>query len=52
MLMRTRHWPSIEREVTERVSDRLVRLPLYSQLTSDEQARVIDGVISYNLVAA
>ncbi|MEV6411745.1 dTDP-4-amino-4,6-dideoxygalactose transaminase [Kribbella sp. NPDC051718] len=39
-------------EVTERVSDRLVRLPLYSQLTSDEQARVIDGVISYDLVAA
>lgn len=39
-------------EVTERVSGRLVRLPLFSQLTSDEQTRVIDGVISYNLVAA
>lgn len=39
-------------EVTEQVSGRLVRLPLYSELTSDEQARVIAGAISYNLVAA
>ena len=30
----------------------LSRLPLFSQLTADEQSRVIDGVISYNLVAA
>ncbi|HEY0470349.1 MAG TPA: dTDP-4-amino-4,6-dideoxygalactose transaminase [Kribbella sp.] len=36
-------------EVTERVSGELVRLPLFSQLTEDEQARVIDGVLSYPL---
>jgi dTDP-4-amino-4,6-dideoxygalactose transaminase len=33
--------------VTDRVSDALVRLPLFSPLTSEEQARVIDGVLSY-----
>jgi dTDP-4-amino-4,6-dideoxygalactose transaminase len=30
--------------VTEDVSDRLVRLPIFFQLTDDEQARVIDAV--------
>ncbi|WBQ04948.1 dTDP-4-amino-4,6-dideoxygalactose transaminase [Kribbella sp. CA-293567] len=39
-------------EVTDRVSDRLVRLPLFSQLTAAEQTRVIEGVTSYDLVAA
>jgi len=39
-------------EVTEQISGRLVRLPLFSQLTPDEQSRVIDGVVSYDLVAA
>ncbi|WP_433014260.1 dTDP-4-amino-4,6-dideoxygalactose transaminase [Kribbella sp. CA-294648] len=39
-------------EVTEQVSSRLVRLPLFSQLTEDEQTRVIDGVLSYNLADA
>jgi dTDP-4-amino-4,6-dideoxygalactose transaminase len=36
-------------EVTDRVSAELVRLPLFTQLTPDEQARVIDGVLSYPL---
>ena len=30
--------------VTEDVSDRLVRLPIFFQLTDDEQERVIDAV--------
>ena len=30
--------------VTEDVSDRLVRLPIFYQLTDDDQARVIDAV--------
>lgn len=34
-------------EVTERISGRLVRLPLFSQLTEEEQTRVIDGLLSY-----
>jgi dTDP-4-amino-4,6-dideoxygalactose transaminase len=33
--------------VTDRVSESLVRLPLFSPLTSEEQSRVIDGVLSY-----
>ncbi|WP_328989169.1 dTDP-4-amino-4,6-dideoxygalactose transaminase [Kribbella sp. NBC_01245] len=33
--------------VTDRVSESLVRLPLFTQLTAEEQARVIDGVLSY-----
>jgi dTDP-4-amino-4,6-dideoxygalactose transaminase len=33
--------------VTDRVSESLVRLPLFSPLTSEEQARVIDSVLSY-----
>ena len=32
--------------VTEDISDRLVRLPLYFQLSHDEQRRVIDAVTS------
>jgi dTDP-4-amino-4,6-dideoxygalactose transaminase len=34
-------------EVTERISGQLVRLPLFSQLTEEEQTRVIDGLLSY-----
>jgi dTDP-4-amino-4,6-dideoxygalactose transaminase len=33
--------------VTERVSDQLVRLPLFTGLRPDEQARVIDAVTSF-----
>jgi dTDP-4-amino-4,6-dideoxygalactose transaminase len=33
--------------VTESVTDRLLRLPLYNGITADEQARVIDGVITF-----
>lgn len=33
--------------VTEHVSERLVRLPLYPGLTLIEQERVVDGVLSY-----
>jgi dTDP-4-amino-4,6-dideoxygalactose transaminase len=34
-------------EVTERISGQLVRLPLFSQLTEEEQTRVIDALLSY-----
>jgi dTDP-4-amino-4,6-dideoxygalactose transaminase len=34
--------------VTESVSDRLVRLPFYTGMTADEQARVIERVCSFN----
>jgi len=33
--------------VTERVSDRLLRLPLYNDLSPDEQASVIDGIKAF-----
>jgi dTDP-4-amino-4,6-dideoxygalactose transaminase len=33
--------------VTESVSDRLVRLPLYSAISADEQARVIEQVLKF-----
>ncbi len=33
--------------VTERVSDELVRLPLYNDLTDDDQSKVIDAVRSF-----
>jgi dTDP-4-amino-4,6-dideoxygalactose transaminase len=33
--------------VTERVSDTLVRLPFYTSMTADEQARVIDAVTAF-----
>jgi dTDP-4-amino-4,6-dideoxygalactose transaminase len=33
--------------VTESVSDRLVRLPLYPSLSAADQARVIDGVMEF-----
>lgn len=33
--------------VTDRVTESLVRLPLFTQLTEAEQDRVIDGVLSY-----
>jgi dTDP-4-amino-4,6-dideoxygalactose transaminase len=33
--------------VTERVSDRLVRLPFHNNLTSEEQERVIDALVSW-----
>jgi dTDP-4-amino-4,6-dideoxygalactose transaminase len=34
--------------VTESVSDRLLRLPLFFELTDGEQARVIDAVLSFS----
>jgi dTDP-4-amino-4,6-dideoxygalactose transaminase len=34
--------------VTEAVSDRLVRLPLYSDMTDDEQDRVIQAVLDFS----
>jgi dTDP-4-amino-4,6-dideoxygalactose transaminase len=36
-------------DVTDDISGRLVRLPLFSQLTELEQDRVIDGLLSYPL---
>jgi len=33
--------------ITEQMADRLVRLPLYMQMTSDEQAKVIEAVRSF-----
>jgi dTDP-4-amino-4,6-dideoxygalactose transaminase len=38
--------------VTEEMSDRLVRLPLYNSMTDDEQSRVIDAVRSFRPVAS
>jgi dTDP-4-amino-4,6-dideoxygalactose transaminase len=35
--------------VTEDLSDRLVRLPFYTTLTSDDQSKVIDEVLSFPL---
>jgi len=34
--------------VTESISDRLVRLPLYTSMTREEQDRVIDAVLSFS----
>jgi len=33
--------------VTERISDRLLRLPFYNDLTEDEQAEVIEAILSF-----
>jgi dTDP-4-amino-4,6-dideoxygalactose transaminase len=33
--------------VTERVADELVRLPLFAELTEDDQSRVIDAVRAF-----
>lgn len=35
--------------VTESVSDRLVRLPFYNDLTEEEQSRVIDRVTGFSV---
>jgi dTDP-4-amino-4,6-dideoxygalactose transaminase len=35
--------------VTERVSDRLLRLPFFNDLSPDDQARVIDAVVSFRV---
>jgi dTDP-4-amino-4,6-dideoxygalactose transaminase len=34
--------------VTERVSDRLIRLPFYNDLTSADQEQVIDAIVEFN----
>jgi dTDP-4-amino-4,6-dideoxygalactose transaminase len=34
--------------VTERVSDQLLRLPFYNNLTGEEQAQVIETILKYN----
>ena len=39
--------PNAELPVTDSVSDRLVRLPLFAGLRADELDRVIDGVTSF-----
>jgi dTDP-4-amino-4,6-dideoxygalactose transaminase len=36
-------------DLTDDISSRLVRLPLFSLLTEDEQDRVVDGLFSYPL---
>jgi dTDP-4-amino-4,6-dideoxygalactose transaminase len=33
--------------VTEDISDRLLRLPMYNDMTEDEQMRVIAGLCSF-----
>ena len=38
--------------VTERVSDQLVRLPLFSELTESDQERVIEAVCSFEFPSA
>jgi dTDP-4-amino-4,6-dideoxygalactose transaminase len=35
--------------ITEQVSDRLLRLPLYCGLKESEQSEVIDAVLSFNV---
>ena len=35
--------------VTEDISDRLLRLPLYYNMTSEEQERVIDAITSFKV---
>ena len=35
--------------VTEDVSDRLLRLPLYNQLSETEQTRIIDAVTEFQI---
>jgi len=35
--------------VTENISDRLLRLPFYNTLTRDEQERVINAILEYNI---
>jgi dTDP-4-amino-4,6-dideoxygalactose transaminase len=35
--------------VTESVSDRLVRLPLYASLTEPDQARVVEVIRSFSV---
>jgi dTDP-4-amino-4,6-dideoxygalactose transaminase len=37
--------------VTERVSDRLLRLPFYNDLTEDEQSEVIETILSFEMAA-
>lgn len=34
--------------VTERISDRLVRLPLYASISNDDQAKVIEQVLAFS----
>jgi dTDP-4-amino-4,6-dideoxygalactose transaminase len=34
--------------VTEQVSDQLIRLPFYNDLTSDDQEQVIDAILEFN----
>jgi dTDP-4-amino-4,6-dideoxygalactose transaminase len=36
--------------VTERVSDRLVRLPLYFSMTTDDESHVVDAVRRFTSV--
>ena len=38
--------------VTERLSDRLLRLPFFNDLSESEQARVVDGVLAFRPAAA
>jgi hypothetical protein len=38
--------------VTDRVSGSLVRLPRFTQLTAEEQDRVVDGVLCYQVAAS
>jgi dTDP-4-amino-4,6-dideoxygalactose transaminase len=35
--------------VTEKVSDQLIRLPFYNELTQDEQARVIESICKFEI---
>ena len=35
--------------VTEDISDRLLRLPFYNDLTETDQARIVDAIIEFAL---
>jgi dTDP-4-amino-4,6-dideoxygalactose transaminase len=38
--------------VTEKVSDRLLRLPFYNDLTEEDQAKVVDAILAFELAKA
>ena len=37
--------------ITESISDRLLRLPFYNDLTEEDQARVVEEILNFNLGA-
>ena len=48
--MSEKGWQKFQCPITEDVSKRIVRLPLYADLSEDDQTRVIEEVIKFNSV--